>query len=475
MANITPSPCGASAALDEAKAKIDELKSKIAGGLDSIGDLGSISDSIKAKLSEVNIPKIENVNLQAELAKLPYLNPDEYAVAIEKIKNHFGSSVPDLDSIIDKIPKPPGLSLSTINLSEQLKNLAAGITTTTQDIIDSLSIEKIAASITDLCKEVPNVESKLPPVDAKILTDSNNNPLKDASGKIQFTIDGAIKNENGEYVTADGEKIIILTDGGGNPVLDGQGKPVATTSPETKPPAPITPQANPKKETKPDEPPVAGFTFTFTKEKLIKAAGPKAAEWYDAMLTVLPKYNITTPERVAAFLGNCRTETGWTTLEENLNYGAKYLFENLNPGKKRFPTYEDAVRVERKPEPIANIIYMVGRKLLDPQPGDGWKYRGRGLIQLTFKDGYLKASKAIYGDDRLVKNPDMVAKDKATAIETAAWYFKCTNVNAWADKKDWGNCRSITNAGRPGLDPSKIHGYATAVKNQEIAYDALKA
>lgn len=414
---MAQSPCGISAALDEAKAGIDSLKDKIKGGLDSIGDLGGLADTIKNKLSEVNIPQTPKINLQEELAKLPMLSPNEYLAKVNELKQQFGSSLSNLDDIINKIPKPAGLDATgEKNIFGELQKALGNAGAAFQNVQDLISQTNISDVVSSICEDVPNIE-------APTTTDPSGN-------------------------------VIVLP-------------------PVEKAPAPITPSANAKEEPKPSEPPAGGFTFKFTKEKLIAAAGPKAADWYDAMTTVLPKYNITTPERVAAFLGNCRTETNWTTLEENLNYGAKYLFDNLNPGRKRFPTYEDALKVERKPEPIANIIYMIGRKLLDPQPGDGWKYRGRGLIQLTFKDNYLKASKAIYGDDRLVKNPDTVAKDKSTAIDTAAWYFKCTNINSWADKKDWGNCRSITNAGRPGVDPSKIHGYAEAVKNQENAYKAL--
>ena len=474
MANL-PSPCGVNASLDEAKASIDALKEKISGGLESIGDLGSIADTIKAKLAEVNVKPTPALNLQAELSKLPYLTPSEYTAKVQELKNHFGSSVDNLDAIIDKIPKPIGLSTTGgDNLLEKLQNLANNITTSTQDIIDSLNPENIANAITNLCEEVPNVEAKLPEVDISVVTDSNGNPILE-NGLPKIVIADGVKNSDGKYVTKDGEEIIVLTDSSGNIVKDGSGNPIATTKPSEKAAAPVTPSKNPSAEKLPTAPPSGKFTFAFTKDKLIKAAGAQSGVWYEAMLEVLPKYDITTPERVAAFLGNCRTETNWTVLEENLNYGAKYLYENLNPKKIRFPTYEDALKVERQAEKIANIIYMVGRSLLDPQAGDGWKYRGRGLIQLTFKDNYLKASKAIYGDDRLVTNPDMVAKDKSTAIHTAAWYFKRTNVNAWADKQDWGNCRSITNAGRPGVDPSKIHGYETAVKHQKTAYDVLKA
>lgn len=408
------SPCGVNAALEEAMAGIDSLKEKLAGGLESLTDVGALSATIKAKLSEVNAVKPAATNLQQELANLPNLPPDQYAAKVEQLKKQFGKAVPDLDKTIEQIPKPKGLNAQGAKdifagLNDALGNIGA-VFQNVQETINNASLDNI---VSDLCKSVPNVES--------------------------------VPNEDGTYGEA-----------------------------TEKPTAPVSPSSDPKLEKPAAEAPSRGFTFNFTKSKLIAAGGKGAGDYFDMMYEILPKYNITTPERVAAFIGNCRTETNWTALEENLNYGADVLFKNLNPGRIRFPTYEDAVKVQRQPEKIANIVYMVGRKLYDPQPGDGWKYRGRGLIQLTFKENYMRASKAIFGDERLVTNPDQVAKDKKIAVETACYYIKRSNVNAWADKRDWGNCRSIVNAGSPGKDPSKIHGYAEGVKNQEIAYSALQ-
>jgi putative chitinase len=118
---------------------------------------------------------------------------------------------------------------------------------------------------------------------------------------------------------------------------------------------------------------------------------------------------------------------------------------------------------------------MVERKLLDPQPGDGWKYRGRGLKQLTFKDNYLRASKAFFGDDRLVKNPDLVVTDKNIAVETGCWYFKTKNISEYADKKAWGECGALVNAGKPNADPAKIGGYQERIKLSEKAYSVFSA
>lgn len=468
MADITPSPCGVNAALDEAKAKMDELKAKISGGLDSISDLGGIADTIKAKLSSVNAPKIENVNLQAELARLPYLTPEEYDAAVTRIKNHFGSSVDNLDDIINKIPKPPGMSSNSTSLFEKLQNLANNVQTTTQSILDSLSEENIANAITDLCKSVPNIESKLPPVTVKIVTDADGNPVKDASGQIKIVVDGATKDENGNYTTADGDIIVVLKDTNGNPVLDGQGEPIATTKPVEKAPAPVTPQSNPKKEPTPTPPPVGGFTFAFTKEKFVAAAGPAAAAWYDAAAEMLPKYGITTPERVAGWIGQVKVETGFSSdvkkLEENLMYSAKGLVTTF---KKYFKTLEDAIAFEKKPEKIANKVYASRYLNGDEESGDGYRYRGRGLKQLTFKANYLACSKDLYGDDRLVKNPDQVSQDKKCAIETSCWFWKRNNLSGFADKQDYRGLSIKVNGGENGL--------ADRLKYTEAALKVLKA
>lgn len=466
MANL-PSPCGVNASLDEAKAQIDALKDKISAGLGSIGDLGSIADTIKAKLAEVNIPPTPALNLQSELAKLPYLTPAEYNAKVAELKAFFGTSVDNLDALIDKIPKPIGLSASSTSMFEQLQNLAANITTTTQDILNSLTPEAIANSITDLCKEVPNIEAKLPEYDIQVVTDGSGNPIL-VDGVPKIIVTGAPTNDAGKPVTKDGEEIIVLVDKSGTIVKNPAGDPIATTKPEVKAAAPITPQKNPVKETKPASPPASGFTFAFTKEKFVAAAGASAAAWYEAASTMLPKYGITTPERVAGWIGQIRVETGFSTdpkkLEENLMYSAKGLTVTF---KKYFKTLEDALTFEKKPEKIANKVYASRYLNGDEASGDGYRYRGRGLKQLTFKANYLSCSKDLYGDDRLVTNPDQVASDKNIAIETSLWFWKRNNLSGFADKQDYKGLSIKVNGGENGL--------ADRLKYTEQALNVLKA
>ena len=460
MANL-PSPCGVNASLDEAKAQIDALKAKISGGLESIGDLGSIADTIKAKLAEVNIPPIPSFNLQSELAGLPYLSAAEYSAKVESLKTFFGTSVENLDALIDKIPKPIGLTASSTSIFEQLNNLAANITTTTQNILDSLTPESIANSITDLCKEVPNVEAKLPAYKIEVVLDDAGAPVI-VDGAPKIVVPGAPVNDAGKPVTADGDEIIVLVDSSGSVVTSSDGTPIATTKPEVKADPPITPQKNPVKEVKPTAAPSGGFTFTFTKDKLVASGGAAAGSWYEAFASTLPKYGITTPDRVAAFVAQIRVESGdFTALKEKLGYGAKGYF-SICANRLKLKAVEDCKPYLSNEKDVATGLYErstgsstvhnVGRMLGNTEIGDGFKFIGRGLKQLTGRDNYTRASKQLYGDDRLVKNPDLVATDKAVALETACWFWQKNNLSAIADSWDITTLSKKVNGGTIGLD-----------------------
>lgn len=407
------SPCGLSGSLSKATEQIDALKAKIAGGLNSIGDLGSIANSIKNTLGEIKVPEVPSIDLQSELAKLPYLSPAEYNSKVVEMKRIFGNSVEGFDDIISKIPKPPGLSLTSGSLSEQLQQLAAGITTSTQDIINALSPEQIAKSISDLCKDVPKVE------------------------------------------------VVIVTDGSGNPVLDDNGNVV--TGPPIEKPAPTpTPTKSPIVEKAPSPPPASGFTFAFTKDKLEKAGGASAATWYDAFVVTLPKYGITTPDRVAAFVAQIRVESGdFKALKENIGYKPKGYFA-ICANRLKLKSVDECAVYLQTPEQTATGLYErvlgsptihnVGRNLGNTEAGDGFKFIGRGLKQLTGRFNYTRASKDLYGDDRLVRNPDLVATDKQVALETACWFWSKNNLSAIADSWDITTLSKKVNGGTIGLE-----------------------
>ena len=151
----------------------------------------------------------------------------------------------------------------------------------------------------------------------------------------------------------------------------------------------------------------------------------------DAVIAQLPdtiaKFELNTPLRLAHFLAQAGHESGgFKALNENLNYGAKGL---LGIFKKYFPTEALAIQYERKPEKIANRVYG-GRMGNGPEAtGEGYKYRGRGYIQLTGKDNY-KAFDAVVTES-IVDNPDLVATKYP--LLSAAWFFHKNGLHKLAD------------------------------------------
>jgi putative chitinase len=142
---------------------------------------------------------------------------------------------------------------------------------------------------------------------------------------------------------------------------------------------------------------------------------------------VMAKFEINTPLRLAHFLAQCGHESGgFKAVQENLNYGAKGL---LGIFKKYFPTAQKAALYERKPEKIANLVYG-GRMGNGPEAsGEGYKFRGRGYIQLTGKDNY-KAFDAVVPEN-LLETPDLVATKYP--LLSAAWFFHKNGLHKIAD------------------------------------------
>jgi putative chitinase len=151
----------------------------------------------------------------------------------------------------------------------------------------------------------------------------------------------------------------------------------------------------------------------------------------DAVIAMIPdtaaKFQINTPLRLAHFLAQCGHESGgFRATQENLNYSAKGLNGIF---KKYFPTEASAAAYARNPQKIANKVYggRMGNGL--EASGDGYKFRGRGYIQLTGKDNYTAFGKAI-GED-ICANPDKVAS--AYALLSAAWFFSKNGLHKMAD------------------------------------------
>ena len=152
----------------------------------------------------------------------------------------------------------------------------------------------------------------------------------------------------------------------------------------------------------------------------------------DTVIAQLPdtiaKFELNTPLRLAHFLAQAGHESGgFKAVNENLNYGAKGL---LGIFKKYFPTEQKALLYERKPEKIANLVYggRMGNGI--EATGDGWKFRGRGYIQLTGKDNYTAFDKVVTED--IITNPDLVATKYP--LLSAAWFFHKNGLHKIADQ-----------------------------------------
>lgn len=182
-------------------------------------------------------------------------------------------------------------------------------------------------------------------------------------------------------------------------------------------------------------------------------------EWLQPLTEVFDRYEINTPLRQAAFIGQCIHESGtFKMLRENLNYSAESL-HRVWPS--RFPTVESAQPYHRNPDKIANKVYG-GRMGNGPEEtGEGALYCGRGLIQLTGKDNYRMAGDAL-GED-LVSSPDLVCGPKYAAL-TAGWFWNKRGLNKEADAKDYVGMTKKINGGTIGLDDRIKHiNHALAV------------
>ena len=201
----------------------------------------------------------------------------------------------------------------------------------------------------------------------------------------------------------------------------------------------------------------------------------EVAAWCEELNKALPKYDITTPERIAGFISQCAHESGdFNQLRENLNYSQQSL-------ERVFPRYfgpgkRNAAEYARNPEKIANYVYMDENrtsKLGNTQPGDGARFIGRGLKQLTGRDNYT----------RFAKDYDMTAEQAAEWLETkegalasALWFWNTKNLNAVADTGDVVRMTKIINGGDIGLsDRQARYEKAMAVLTGKIPLRAANS
>lgn len=187
-------------------------------------------------------------------------------------------------------------------------------------------------------------------------------------------------------------------------------------------------------------------------EKL-RAVMPLAKEadlefYVPALNDQLPKFDISTELRVCHFLAQIAHESGsFKYKSENLNYSSRALRTVFG---KYFPTEAMAEDYARKPQRIASRVYANRMGNGDESSGDGWKYRGRGLIQLTGHDNYKACSKSLGLD--LVADPDALVNNAESAVAATCWYWSSRNLNSYADQDDVRTITKRINGGYNGID-----------------------
>jgi len=195
--------------------------------------------------------------------------------------------------------------------------------------------------------------------------------------------------------------------------------------------------------------------LTLQQLKQLLPKNPYVENWHSALSQLFPDYEINTPQRIAAFIAQCAHESGgFMVLKENLNYRAATL-RKIFP--KYFPTDELAQRyasMPNKQEAIANKVYANRMGNGPEESGDGFRYCGRGLIQLTGRNNYawFAASLGI--------TPEEATEYLSTfegAAQSACWFWETNKLNQWADKGDIVTLTKRINGGTIGLDDRIKH------------------
>jgi putative chitinase len=178
---------------------------------------------------------------------------------------------------------------------------------------------------------------------------------------------------------------------------------------------------------------------------------PYVEQWHEALEHLLSDYEIDTPHRIAAFIAQCSHESGgFTALKENLNYRAETL-------RKVFPKYfteSSAQQFAGKQEAIANRVYANRMGNGPEESGDGYRYCGRGLIQLTGKDNYQNFADSL--EMNVEELPDYLGTFEG-AVQSACWFWENNNLNQWADKGDIVTLTKRINGGTIGLEDRIKH------------------
>jgi len=192
--------------------------------------------------------------------------------------------------------------------------------------------------------------------------------------------------------------------------------------------------------------------LTLEQTRSILKTNKETSEWHVLLVDMLSRYDVDTVPRIAGFMAQCAHESAdFTLLEENLNYSESALLRvfprYFGPGKR------NAAEYARNPEKLANYVYMdefrsKSGALGNTQSGDGWRFRGGGIKQLTGRNNYTVFAKGIG------KTPEEAAdyvRTKQGALESACWFWSSNKLNAFADARDIVGMSKRINGGDIGL------------------------
>lgn len=198
-----------------------------------------------------------------------------------------------------------------------------------------------------------------------------------------------------------------------------------------------------------------------TREAIIRIA-PAAAPYADELIKQMKAAGImNNVRRASMFLGQIHVESGgFRSVTENLNYSADALKRMFGRHRISVADADKFGRTDSQPahqNAIANILYggeWGAKNLGNTHPGDGWRFRGRGLKQLTGRDNYRRFSRAWLGDESLLQNPDRVAQPDG-AVASAIWFWKSKGLNEVADRGSVDAVTKIVNGGSIGISDRK--------------------
>lgn len=196
---------------------------------------------------------------------------------------------------------------------------------------------------------------------------------------------------------------------------------------------------------------------------IMPLAGDRAGAFLDPLNLAMEEFGIDTPARQSAFLAQAAHEsTQLRDLRENLNYSADRLIEIF---RRRF-TLADAAAYARQPERIANRVYAQRLGNGDEASGDGWRFRGRGIFQVTGRANYAECSRALCNDEILIERPELLELPDG-ACRSAGWFWQSRELNQYADTGDFRTLTLRINGG--------LNGYAERAEFYMRAKEALGA